>query len=225
MNEKILIKSQRVSLIAFIIIIVACLLIIGATTANMFIKSDKSAELSQLKLDMRNGKIEHTLEEYEEIEILQDDAFWEARDAEDLCLYLNIPLFAVVIIMFILYISLRKMEIVISDKRAYGKTSFGKRVDLPLDSISAVGTSGKKSIAISTASGKIDFKCIKNRDEIHKVLSDLLIERQNKPASTENTKENSLSNADELKKYKELLDSGVITQEEFDAKKKQLLGL
>ena len=33
------------------------------------------------------------------------------------------------------------------------------------------------------------------------------------------------SNADELKKYKELLDSGVITQEEFDAKKKQLLGL
>lgn len=31
--------------------------------------------------------------------------------------------------------------------------------------------------------------------------------------------------ADELKKLKELLDSGVITQEEFDAKKKQLLGL
>ena len=31
--------------------------------------------------------------------------------------------------------------------------------------------------------------------------------------------------ADELKKNKELLDSGVITQEEFDAKKKQLLGL
>lgn len=31
--------------------------------------------------------------------------------------------------------------------------------------------------------------------------------------------------ADELKKYKELLDSGVITQEEFVAKKKQLLGL
>lgn len=33
------------------------------------------------------------------------------------------------------------------------------------------------------------------------------------------------SNADELKKFKELLDSGVITQEEFDQKKKQLLGL
>ena len=33
------------------------------------------------------------------------------------------------------------------------------------------------------------------------------------------------TNADELKKYKDLLDSGAITQEEFDAKKKELLGL
>ena len=32
-----------------------------------------------------------------------------------------------------------------------------------------------------------------------------------------------LSAADELKKYKDLLDAGVITQEEFDKKKKQLL--
>ena len=31
--------------------------------------------------------------------------------------------------------------------------------------------------------------------------------------------------ADQLKKYKDLLDAGAITQEEFDAKKKQLLGL
>lgn len=34
-----------------------------------------------------------------------------------------------------------------------------------------------------------------------------------------------ISSADELKKYKDLLDDGIITQEEFDAKKKQLLGL
>jgi len=33
------------------------------------------------------------------------------------------------------------------------------------------------------------------------------------------------SSAEELIKFKELLDSGVISQEEFDAKKKQLLGL
>ncbi len=34
-----------------------------------------------------------------------------------------------------------------------------------------------------------------------------------------------VSAADELKKFKELMDMGIITQEEFDAKKKQLLGL
>ena len=33
------------------------------------------------------------------------------------------------------------------------------------------------------------------------------------------------SNMDELKQLKELLDTGVISQEEFDTKKKQLLGL
>jgi predicted Zn-dependent peptidase len=33
------------------------------------------------------------------------------------------------------------------------------------------------------------------------------------------------SSADEILKYKNLLDMGVITQEEFEQKKKQLLGL
>ena len=33
------------------------------------------------------------------------------------------------------------------------------------------------------------------------------------------------NNADQIKKYKELLDMGAITQEEYDGKKKQLLGL
>ena len=36
---------------------------------------------------------------------------------------------------------------------------------------------------------------------------------------------NASSPAEELKKMKELLDLGIITQEELDAKKKQLLGL
>ena len=35
----------------------------------------------------------------------------------------------------------------------------------------------------------------------------------------------SLSNADELKKYADLRDQGIITEEEFQAKKKKLLDL
>lgn len=47
----------------------------------------------------------------------------------------------------------------------------------------------------------------------------------NKQESAEKAMPAQLSSADELKKFKGLLDEGIITQEEFDAKKKQLLGL
>lgn len=41
----------------------------------------------------------------------------------------------------------------------------------------------------------------------------------------ENVNKETFGTAEQLKEFKELLDSGVITQEDFDAKKKQLLGL
>lgn len=44
-------------------------------------------------------------------------------------------------------------------------------------------------------------------------------------AIEKNIVKDSLSPADELKKYKELLDMGAITQEEYDTKKKELLNL
>ena len=62
-------------------------------------------------------------------------------------------------------------------------------------------------------------KC--NSTDIH-VLSKEEYAKEQKAISAGNS---SVSSADELKKFKELLDSGVISQEEFDAKKKQLLGL
>lgn len=45
------------------------------------------------------------------------------------------------------------------------------------------------------------------------------------PAVEEKKANPASSNIEEIKKYKELLDMGIITQAEFDAKKKQLLGL
>ena len=132
------------------------------------------------------------------------------------------------IVPLIMYFAISKTEINVTDKRVYGKAIFGKRVDLPLDSISAVGTGAMNGIAVATSSGSIRFLAISNNTEIHEEISKLLIERQNKSTSKITTtikQEIPQSNADELKKYKDLLDSGVITQEEFDAKKKQLLGL
>lgn len=45
------------------------------------------------------------------------------------------------------------------------------------------------------------------------------------PSSLNTSQEKSSTGADELRKFKALLDDGIITQEEFDAKKKQILGL
>ena len=132
------------------------------------------------------------------------------------------------ILAFLIYRIYSKVELTVTDKRVYGVAKFGKRVDLPFDSISAVGTSAMKGIAVTTASGAIKFKFIKNRVAIHSAISKILVERQGKakPVTTTTIKQEvPQSNADELKKYKELLDSGVISQEEFDAKKQQLLGL
>ena len=113
-----------------------------------------------------------------------------------------------------------KVELVITSLRIYGCASFGRRVDLPLDSVTAIGMCFMKGIAITTASGSIKFGCIKNRDEIYDVVSKLLMDRQ-----TEHRSSMPQSYADELKKFKELLDAGIISQDEFDAKKKQLLGM
>lgn len=146
--------------------------------------------------------------------------------------YLGLTIMGVVLGIFLIVwlpfcifaVAVSKTRLIVSNKRVYGETSFRKRVDLPLDSISAVGVGSFKGIAISTSSGRINFKAIGNRDEIYTVISQLLVDRQeqkNRPY----TQEIPQSNADELKKYKDLLDSGVISQAEFDAKKKQLLGL
>lgn len=132
--------------------------------------------------------------------------------------------FAIIFLLFLLYVT--KMRMTVTDKRVYGCTAFGRRVDLPLDSISAVATSFFKGLAVATSSGKIRFLLLKNRDELHNAISTLLIDRQETEREVNASKQEARSsNADELKKFKELLDSGIISQEEFDAKKKQLLGL
>lgn len=135
----------------------------------------------------------------------------------------------IVFIAGLLYkLAYRSVSITVTDKRVYGTAAWGKRVDLPLDKISAVATSFGHGIAVATSSGSIRFKAITNNAEVHAAISKLLMERQEKAPATSEQKSTvaaTQSNADELKKFKELLDSGVITQEEFDAKKKQLLGL
>lgn len=133
--------------------------------------------------------------------------------------------FLLTVVFFILHRNISCCELVVTSKRVYGTAIFGKRVDLPLDSVSAVGTSALQGIDVGTSAGSIKFKFISNNAEIHSIISKLMLDRQHAKGNIDIHKPISQSNADELKKFKELLDNSVITQEEFEAKKKQLLGL
>ena len=64
---------------------------------------------------------------------------------------------------------------------------------------------------------------IKNVEEVYKSISQLLIERQKDDPKEKKIEQNSRSTTDELREYKKLLDENVISQEEFDKKKKELL--
>lgn len=75
----------------------------------------------------------------------------------------------------------------------------------------------KSSSAYKSAASKAD-EILSSLDGIMKSLE---IEAKQQTSTTESSQ----SSADELRKFKDLLDEGIITQEEFDAKKKELLNL
>lgn len=70
-----------------------------------------------------------------------------------------------------------------------------------------------------TFEANMEYKAKEVADYIQRKVSEV------KRKSMGGTTVYAASAADELKKFKALLDDGIITQEEFDAKKKQLLGI
>lgn len=80
-----------------------------------------------------------------------------------------------------------------------------------------------KGLLVRGTGIKYRINLLKNAEELKTTIIDSITILPAESIIT--TTEIKSSNADELKKYKDLLDAGIITQEEFDAKKKQLLGL
>ena len=152
-------------------------------------------------------------------------------DSYEMCMAFFIIACAAFVIglpILIMFFAISKCELEITDKSAKGKTFFGKEVVLPMYMISTYSTRKFLStIAVATSSGITKFVLIKNYAEIGNVLSQKINERQDNTASTSTTSAPAPQNnaMDDLKKLKDLLDMGIITQDEFDAKKKQLLGL
>lgn len=140
---------------------------------------------------------------------------------------------SILILPWIIYLLCQNkyVEIVVTDKRVYiTNTKTNKfRNELPFEKISNITKSGTNSFQISTATGVISVLC-ENRDQVFEVISEQLRNSQTrhviieKDLTKEPQKENK-SETDKIREYKKLLDDGIISQEEFDAKKKELLGL
>ena len=111
---------------------------------------------------------------------------------------------------------------------------------IPTNQISSVSCIGE-TIRITTIDVNQPFVLgfLKNASELKKCLDDLIyktekqkeviiVENKTQPesiTSKDNTLVDKSKAIEEIKQFKELLDTGIITQEEFDAKKKELLGL
>ena len=128
-------------------------------------------------------------------------------------LWIGLPIFVIVSLL-----KMPKSKIAVSDGLITGNESFGRGVNIPLEKVSSVRTGAFDSVIITTGSKKYKFWLLDNKEKIVSCISKQIGKKTVKTT-------NDVAVPEELKKYKELLDTGVITQEEFDAKKKQLLGL
>lgn len=103
-------------------------------------------------------------------------------------------------------------------------------VDIPLDKISSITHSRKGIFGQLSITDNIDTR---NMEKVSVVTMDYFVSTVNrekelyKEAKMNPTTQviNNVSTADELMKYKQLMDMGVLTPEEFEVKKKELLGL
>lgn len=113
--------------------------------------------------------------------------------------------------------NIKKCEITVTDEEIYGKVANGKKVSIPLNQIIAVKPCILKGISIKYVGNTSNFYCIKNRDEVLKTITYLL------ENSAQISREKAIGGVEQLKSLKSLLDANIITQEEFEMKKKEII--
>lgn len=134
---------------------------------------------------------------------------------EDGYYYLGIVSMIIAVACVVAYLLNSKIKLVVTNYKVSGRLGLWRQVDLPIDSISSV-QKVFLGVGIATSSGIIRFSPITNKNDIYMNINNLLMDRQKKTT-------NELNDIEALKKYKELLDNGIITKEEFEVKKAQIL--
>ena len=116
----------------------------------------------------------------------------------------------------------KKRNIIVKKDTVTITKLFKKKADLLIADINSVETTKLKGVKIIGNGFKYSILLLSNNEEVKDNLFKLLGTAKKEIKETKEKKEN-ISAADEIKKYKDLLDAGAITQEEFDKKKKELL--
>lgn len=164
------------------------------------------------KMDIFNNESE--LEKY---------TYLEDTGYSDLSLFMLIlPWILCAVVLGFLFVN-RNTTLTVTDKRIHGKLMFSKPFDLPLQSVVSVNTCLLKGVTVTSTAGKTHFFLVRNNKEVQTVISKLLEEKRPKASVAVSSAATDV--VSELRKYKALLDDGIITAEEFNAKKKQLLEL
>lgn len=105
----------------------------------------------------------------------------------------------------------------------FNKTFSADKVVIPLSKISGCAVSGLAAMKLTITEGttKYEYNIVANSSVIVDAIKnkDSEPKNQSKPETSTST-----DPAEELRKYKKLLDDGIITQEDFDQKKRMLLG-
>ena len=72
----------------------------------------------------------------------------------------------------------RGMSLTVTDRRIYGVSTYGRRIDLPLASVQSVSASGNGSLRLLTTSGEVLFGGFENGEALFHTISGLLNQRQ-----------------------------------------------
>lgn len=135
------------------------------------------------------------------------------------------------------YKNSKDVRLIITNKRvSVSGGKFGVETNIPIDSITAVSKGFLKTVRVTSSSGVIGFSYLENPTEVYNTINNLINKRTNIPndvylaqpsPEVGDTKQPvpTVDDMEMLRNYKKLLDDGILTHEEFDAKKKQLLGL
>lgn len=134
-----------------------------------------------------------------------------------------LPVCSYVVVFLALVVTLficieEKKELIVYEESVLCKVNKKKAKQLVFKDINSVDF-GSNSIKIAGTGIRFKILNLTNAEAIKSVIIEKKNAAQSKPEVT------NVSGAEELMKFKELLDRGIITQEEFNAKKNQILGL